>query len=104
MIPDENYAFETEVFKSSVYYFSVDAQGRPLKLGDGSFGVVYQVYDETAELFAVKLLYKSQIVRRTLENLELTDGIIQTFYKKFSFQSNDQVIRQIENLALPLVR
>lgn len=44
------------------YFFSLDDSGNPNKLGDGTFGVVYKVYDKTKTEYAVKLLYNSKTI------------------------------------------
>ncbi|NJO40037.1 MAG: hypothetical protein HC865_05000 [Cyanobacteria bacterium RU_5_0] len=98
MMLDEKYAFGTEQIKTSVYYFSVDAEGKPIKLGDGNFGVVYEVCDETEKKFAVKLLYKSQTMNQSFANLRLNDAIIQSFDKEFGLQPTDPVRKRIESL------
>lgn len=95
---DEGYIFETEMLKRSIYCFSVDAKGRPIKLGDGKFGVVYEVTDLTAKKFAVKLLYKGQKTHLTDDMIPLTDDIIQRFIEEFGLQSNDPLIKELESL------
>ena len=57
------------------YYFVVDEQGEPLKLGDGTFGVIYQVQRGNA-YFAVKLLYDNESLQaKSISEMD-TDQVI----------------------------
>jgi len=60
---DEKYAFTINEDSTSpiTYYFVLDTDKKPIKLGDGTFGVVFCVYESTAhQRYAVKLFYKTQ--------------------------------------------
>ena len=58
---DEKYSFTTETLnRGKTFYFSHDDDGEPIKLGDGSYGVVYQGHDEENNVYALKILYARQ--------------------------------------------
>ena len=58
---DEQYSFTTETLnRGKTFYFSHDDEGEPIKLGDGSYGVVYQGHDEENNVYALKILYARQ--------------------------------------------
>ena len=55
---DELYSFTTETLnRGKTFYFSHDEEGEPIKLGDGSYGMVYQGHDEENNVYAIKILY-----------------------------------------------
>lgn len=55
---DEQYSFTTETLnRGKTFYFSYDESGEPIKLGDGSYGTVYQEHDEENNVYAIKILY-----------------------------------------------
>jgi len=48
--------------RAEEYYFILDENNKPIKLGDGTYGVVFKVYNSTKnEEFAVKLLYENEL-------------------------------------------
>lgn len=74
---DENLSFEAwqDVESKSnptTYYFEVDENGEPIKLGDGSYGMVYRVSDRlngaTPGEYAVKIFYKETEIEERFEN------------------------------------
>ena len=59
---DEQYSFTTETLnRGKTFYFSHDEEGEPIKLGDGSYGMVYQGHDEENNVYAIKILYAQMI-------------------------------------------
>lgn len=55
----EEYSFTTETLNSgTTYYFSFDEKENLIKLGDGSYGVVYLGHDDRENMYAVKILYE----------------------------------------------
>ncbi len=40
------------------YYFDLDPQGKPIKIGDGTFGAVFAVRNESDQPLALKIFYK----------------------------------------------
>ena len=67
--------------RPSRYYFMLVEDNNtfiPIKLGDGTFGVVYLAFNERGDKFAVKLFYKG--IDDTIPPFRLTDEMI-TFFK-----------------------
>ncbi len=57
----EEYSFVTETLNSgTTYYFTFDENENLIKLGDGSYGVVYLGHDDRENMYAVKILYERQ--------------------------------------------
>ncbi|RMF23068.1 MAG: hypothetical protein D6756_09410, partial [Cyanobacteria bacterium J083] len=55
---DVEYSFTTETLnRGKTYYFSHDERGELIKLGDGSYGMVYQGHDEENNVYAIKIFY-----------------------------------------------
>ena len=51
-------SFQTEeINPGKTFYFSLQPNNQLVKLGDGSFGVVFQGYDDGSNIYAIKLLY-----------------------------------------------
>ncbi|MCC5663053.1 protein kinase [Nostoc sp. CHAB 5784] len=102
---DPSYSFKTEDDNSLTFYFTLDEQNQPIKLGDGTFGVVFAVYSNRQNKFAVKLLYEhsdTDIVKSRFQNeLESTQritevkkdtklfGVIETIGWTKSFRSSE---------------
>ena len=94
------YAFSTEKMKKETYYFlTKKEEGRdiPIKLGDGTFGIVFKVYNETSELCAVKLLYNNQT--EGIANIpKFKENVIALFAEKFKLKSSDGEYKKIQAL------
>jgi hypothetical protein len=66
---DEKYSFKTLGGNSQNFYLTLDEKGEPIKLGDGTFGIVFAVHDSNQEnRFAVKLLYAHKIDQSRFDN------------------------------------
>ncbi len=53
------YSFVTETLnRGKTFYFTRDEMGELRKLGDGSYGVVYQGHDDENNIYAIKILYE----------------------------------------------
>ncbi|MDZ8257728.1 protein kinase domain-containing protein [Nostoc sp. ChiQUE01b] len=66
---DENYSFKTLGGNSQTFYLTLDEKGQPIKLGDGTFGIVFAVHNSNIEdKFAVKLLYDHKIDQSRFDN------------------------------------
>lgn len=115
---DTNYSFKTGDANSQTFYFTLDAQNhQPIKLGDGTFGVVFAVYDSNGEdRFAVKLLYghsdtdivksrfdneinSTQLITQIKRDTNLV-GVIRTVGWTREFQKS-QVYKKLENFFAP---
>ncbi len=46
--------------ETRTFYFDLDDNNKPIKVGDGTFGVVFRVSDASDKLHAVKLLYEAK--------------------------------------------
>ncbi|MBF0231597.1 MAG: hypothetical protein HQK65_00980 [Desulfamplus sp.] len=69
-MPNENECkFEIKIGQNTIhtYYFDVNKNGEPTKLGDGTYSVVYKIRSEDKREFAVKLLYS----HRTYSKIEI---------------------------------
>ena len=79
---DEKYSFviNEDTDAPLKFYFVLDADKKPIKLGDGTFGVVFCIFESTHnELYAVKLFYQGQP-----EDEELSDDEAE---QRFLFES-----------------
>ncbi|KPA13229.1 Serine/threonine protein kinase-related domain protein [Candidatus Magnetomorum sp. HK-1] len=74
------------------YYFTlktdtkVPDKKKTIKLGDGTYGAVFQVHTDDGESCAVKLLYKNKLSSNTTFQWELTQCIIDEFIEKFKIK------------------
>lgn len=107
MIPAEEkhkqYAFTINEDRENpqTFYFLRDHDGNPIKLGDGTFGVVYQVENEQYRQCAVKLLYHSQAVSPSATKWQIDEETIDEFYKKFA-NVEEPIIAQLKKLQTPV--
>ncbi|MEH1770316.1 protein kinase domain-containing protein [Nostoc sp.] len=66
---NDKYSFKTLGGNSQNFYLTLDEKGQPIKLGDGTFGIVFAVHDSNKEdRFAVKLLYDHKVDQSRFEN------------------------------------
>ncbi|AVH73742.1 protein kinase domain-containing protein [Nostoc sp. 'Lobaria pulmonaria (5183) cyanobiont'] len=66
---NDKYSFKTLGGNSQNFYLTLDKKGQPIKLGDGTFGIVFAVHDSNQEdRFAVKLLYAHKIDQSRFDN------------------------------------
>jgi len=95
------YSFTTEEIKRDTFYFEIK-DNEPVKLGDGTFGVVYQAYDETLQKFAVKLLYENQAVTQAIVQPVVSHDILDYFCDHFKLKHQDPVLEKIKTLQQPI--
>lgn len=85
----ENLSFTCERFiRGQVFYFSVDENDDLIKLGDGTYGIVYEVQTEQGDKFAVKLFYEQ---KKETE----TETEKYSLWLKKSFEQELDLIREI---------
>jgi len=93
---DEDYSFTiTEAGSPQNYYFKLDEDGLPIKLGDGTFGVVFLVNNNNGEEFAVKILYNR---KNPMNNGKwcLTHHIIEDFIAKYDDIKKDVLYKNTD--------
>ncbi len=95
------YSFTTEEIKRDTFYFKIEGN-EPVKLGDGTFGVVYQAYDETLQKFAVKLLYENQTVEQAIRQPVVSHDILEYFCDHFKLQHQDPLLEKIKTFQQPI--
>ncbi|MGI0488766.1 protein kinase domain-containing protein [Pantanalinema rosaneae CENA516] len=61
------YSFNIETPKQETFYFKLDKEHCPIKLGDGTYGIVFEVHDSLRREYAAKLLYQDQETDRSEE-------------------------------------
>jgi serine/threonine protein kinase len=86
----------------TTYYFSLQ-DGKPIKLGDGTFGAVYQVVNTKLDPFAVKLLYDNQDYKQTRQSL-LDEAIITNFRNHEALSENHPMIQRLKKFSRELNR
>ncbi|UBF25413.1 hypothetical protein K9N68_28065 [Kovacikia minuta CCNUW1] len=59
------YSFAIETPQEKVFYFNLNERNLPIKLGDGTYGIVFEVYDSRNREYAAKLLYQDQETDRS---------------------------------------
>ncbi|MGA7936445.1 MAG: hypothetical protein WCA35_23025, partial [Kovacikia sp.] len=59
------YSFAIETPQEKVFYFKLNQKNLPIKLGDGTYGIVFEVYDSRDRAYAAKLLYQDQETDRS---------------------------------------
>ncbi len=96
----EQYSFWTKNIKEDKFYFVIQGD-EPVKLGDGTFGVVYQVQDGALNDFAVKILYENQALDQATVQPGLSNDIICSFREHFNLQNEDPVLEKLKNLQQP---
>lgn len=79
-----------------VYYFDIDEEGNPRKLGDGTYGVVYKIINTNEDELAVKLLYDNQSFPQVTQ-CYLTDELISSFRKRFKMSEEDPILQQLRD-------
>lgn len=65
------YSFKIDQPLEGIYYFELDQNNRPIKLGDGTFGIVFAARNQLGNEFAVKLLYRDQETDESRKRFEL---------------------------------
>lgn len=71
------------------YCFFLDDNGFPTKIGDGTFGAVYKVFDRKGEGFALKVLYESKTFEKFLLDTDNFEKIISDFKDKFDLKDDE---------------
>lgn len=79
-----------------VYEFVLNDEGEPIKLGDGTFGVVYKARRGEKDM-AVKLLYSEPVDIRS-KGATLTAAIRESFRETFQLRKNDKIINELQEL------
>src|SRR5262249_55309857 len=75
-------------------YFETHADDSPVKIGDGSFGTVYSVYNESHDRFAAKIIYEArQIYPITKEHL--VDEVISNFLVFFNIKPEEPIVKHL---------
>jgi len=85
---DKQYAFTISEDSDTpmTFYFTLDKNDQPIKLGDGTFGCVFMVHDRSETKYAVKLFYKN--ATESAPPYYLTDDIIEKMKENF-YQDSD---------------
>jgi len=97
---DASYSFTIDTEGSSrqfFFSFTNDKEKKPIKLGDGTFGVVYQTHDVNRELYATKLLYENKALSQIIQT-PLSDQVIASFAKRFKRGSDHATIKSLSEL------
>jgi len=72
------------------FYFSLTEKEKPIKIGDGTYGSVFQVHNDDGESCAVKLLYKNKLSSNSSYQWELSKKIMDEFVEKFKFDDDSK--------------
>ena len=78
------------------FYFTIDADTKdPIKLGDGTYGVVFLVHNNKKEKYAIKIFYNNYHQNR------LSETIISEFEKEFNKtdKTKDLFLINVENIT-----
>lgn len=98
LIIEENNGFR------QAFEFVVDENGDPIKLGDGSFGIVFKIQSKNEE-YAYKAFYEDT-VQHNLDALIISEKIIHSFQESKSVNFNNaklQKLRKLIGMSLSLV-
>ncbi|NEZ67005.1 hypothetical protein D0962_30360 [Leptolyngbyaceae cyanobacterium CCMR0082] len=95
---NDAHSFRTDILKENVFCFELE-NNQPIKLGDGSFGVVYQIRDQNWEKFAVKILYESKAFEKAEFLPAIDEEVIQLFASEFEIDRNDPVIKSLYDIS-----
>lgn len=95
---DKKFSFTiNEELNQETYYFETDSGDKPIKLGDGTFGVVYKVYNMKGDKCAIKLLYNNQTLSH-LTHYEFIEQVLEDFSSKFGSSLNTSALELLNNL------
>ncbi|NER00121.1 MAG: hypothetical protein F6K30_26055, partial [Cyanothece sp. SIO2G6] len=84
------YAFTIKEPKQDTFYFKTDDNGHPIKLGDGTYGIVYEVHNANNRPYAAKLLYQDQETDRSYERFHSEMSSAQLILDKIDEQGGDR--------------
>src|SRR6476661_5985194 len=102
MEPVERYSFTINEVDTQTFWFEVDSNGKLIKLGDGSFGVVYRVRDRNGVPHAVKLLYNKQTLTQ-LSAFQLTESMVAAFQQQFSLIDDHLLLAKLRPIQGPSI-
>ena len=79
----EEYSFRINIENDTVttFYFAVDINNNPIKIGDGTFGVVFKCHDIDMQFFAVKFFYEKLV----------HDESVSAPLNRFKFESDSSI-------------
>lgn len=81
-----------EDISKETFYFCTDDTGNLIKLGDGTFGVVYKVYNKVEGFCAAKLLYDNQ-ANTPIYTIEVSaNQILESFINKCNSEDDKELI------------
>lgn len=102
MAHDEKYSFYVEEKGNrQAFYFDLDENGSPIKLGDGTYGVVYKIFNMSEDELAVKLFYDNKAPSKIRQPF-LTKEIIENFCRSFKIPKDDSIAEKLQNIGDPL--
>ena len=84
------YAFTIRTPKRDTFFFKLDNKGHPIKLGDGTYGIVYEVHDSRNRMYAAKLLYQDQETDRSRERFQAEMRSAQLIYELIDQHEGDR--------------
>lgn len=93
---DQDYMFEVNIPKRDQFYFQLDGNKNLIKLGDGTFGIVFQVYNTAGKLYAAKLMYEHQSESNSKKRFELEMASAQKIRSKLRNHDDFSGVIEIE--------
>jgi len=87
---------EKEDFKQK-FEFELDSNGNPIKLGDGSFGIVFKV-TSNSEDYAIKLFYE-ELGEQKLTELIFSQQVLKQFCQKNTINKSSAKYKALKPLA-----
>lgn len=88
--------FEVTIPKQDKFYFSLDGKNQPIKLGDGTFGIVFEVYNSAGKIYAAKLMYEHQSEHNSKTRFELEMSSAQKIRDKLKNHNDFSGVIEIE--------
>ena len=93
---DRNYMFEVDIPEVSQFYFSLDEENKPIKLGDGTFGIVFEVYNGKKKKYAAKLMYGHQSNQSSEKRFEMEMDSARKIREKLDNENDFSGVIEIE--------
>ena len=89
---------EEKIGFKQTFEFEMDKNGHPIKLGDGSFGIVYAAFSRSKR-YAIKLFYDDSRQHKFEDGLVINEEVLKAFREINSYSENNEKCQRIKQLS-----